>query len=147
MRSAFTLTDRPNPHIERGRQILKHHPALRRHFKPYPPSAAYIVAIVALQLAVAFALRAACWVWVILSAYLVGAFASHALFVLIHEATHDLIVRGSLPNRLFGILCNVGQGFPSAMSFRTYHLLHHYRLRRNSTPPPPPFPLGGAGVG
>src|SRR4030095_12874041 len=128
MRSAFTLTDQPNPHIERGRQILKRHPALRRHFKPYPPSAAYIVAIVALQLAVAFALRAACWVWVILSAYLVGAFASHALFVLIHEATHDLIVRGSLPNRLFGILCNVGQGFPSAMSFRTYHLLHHYRL-------------------
>jgi sphingolipid delta-4 desaturase len=50
------------------------------------------------------------------------------LFVLIHEATHNLIVRRNLPNRLFGILCNVGQGFPSAMSFRTFHLLHHYRL-------------------
>jgi sphingolipid delta-4 desaturase len=53
---------------------------------------------------------------------------SHALFVLIHDATHNLIVRGSLRNRLLGILCNVGQGFPSAMSFRTYHLLHHSHL-------------------
>ena len=31
-------------------------------------------------------------------------------------------------NRLFGLLCNVGQGLPSAMSFRTYHLLHHCHL-------------------
>jgi sphingolipid delta-4 desaturase len=101
---------------------------VRQHFAPYPPSIAWIAAIVGVQLAIAYALRDAHWVWVIVCAYLVGAFASHALFVLIHEATHNLIVKGTLPNRLFGILCNVGQGFPSAMSFRTYHLLHHYRL-------------------
>src|SRR6185369_8296181 len=45
-----------------------------------------------------------------------------------HDASHNLILRGSLKNRLLGILCNVGQGFPSAMSFRTYHLLHHSHL-------------------
>lgn len=128
MRTAFVLTDRPNPHIQRGKDILKRHPEVRRHFTPYPPSGAYIAAVVALQLGLAYWLKEANWVWVILCAYLVGAFASHALFVLIHEATHNLVVKRSLPNRLFGILCNVGQGFPSAMSFRTYHLLHHYRL-------------------
>jgi sphingolipid delta-4 desaturase len=48
--------------------------------------------------------------------------------VLIHDATHNLIVEGKLGNRIFGILCNVAQGFPSAMSFRTYHLLHHSHL-------------------
>jgi len=128
MRSGFVLTDRPNPHIKRGKDLIKRHPEVRQYFAPYPPTGAYITGIVALQMTVAYALRDASWVWVILCAYLVGAFASHALFVLIHEATHDLVVRGPLPNRLFGILCNVGQGFPSAMSFRTYHLLHHYRL-------------------
>jgi sphingolipid 4-desaturase/C4-monooxygenase len=128
MRNAFVRTDRPNPHIQRGKDILKRHPEVRAHFTTYPPSGAYIAAIVAGQVAIAYALREASWVWIVLGAYLVGAFASHALFVLIHEATHNLIVRGSLPNRLFGILCNVGQGFPTAMSFRTFHLLHHYHL-------------------
>ncbi|MGH7788821.1 MAG: fatty acid desaturase [Candidatus Binatia bacterium] len=128
MRSAFVQTDNPNPHVRRGREIIKRHPDVRRYFKPYPLSGAYITAIVALQLGIAYALRDAHWGWVILAAYLVGAFASHALFVLIHDATHDLITRRRLPNRLFGILCNVGQGFPSAMSFRTYHLLHHFHL-------------------
>lgn len=128
MRTGFALTDQPNPHLRRGRDILRRHPEVRRYFGPYPPTGAWIAALVALQLGIAYALRSAHWLWVILAAYLVGAFVSHALFVLIHEATHNLVVRGSVANRLFGILCNVGQGFPSAMSFRTYHLLHHYRL-------------------
>ena len=128
MRNAFVRTDRPNPHIQRGRDILKRHPEVRTHFTTYPPSGAYIAAIVAAQVGIGYALREASWVWIVLCAYLVGAFASHALFVLIHEAAHDLIVRRSWPNRLFGILCNVGQGFPTAMSFRTFHLLHHYHL-------------------
>ena len=128
MRNAFVRTNRPNPHTQRGRDILKLHPEVRAHFTTYPPSGAYIAAIVATQVGIAYGLREASWVWIVLCCYLVGAFASHALFVLIHEATHNLIVRRSVPNRLFGILCNIGQGFPSAMSFRTYHLLHHYRL-------------------
>src|SRR5262245_11827986 len=128
MTRAFVLTDRPNPHIRRGRDIVKHHPEIRKHFAPYPPSGAWIIAIVAFQLSIAYLLKGMHCLWVIPFSYLLGALASHALFVLIHEATHDLIVRGSLGNRLFGILCNVGQGFPSAMSFRTYHRLHHYYL-------------------
>jgi sphingolipid delta-4 desaturase len=128
MRDSFAQTNSPNPHIQRGKDILKTYPQVRALFAPYPLTALCIAGIVAFQMAMAYALRDASWVWMILAMYLLGAFASHALFVLIHEATHNLIVRGSVPNRLFGILCNVGQGFPSAMSFRTYHLLHHYRL-------------------
>jgi sphingolipid delta-4 desaturase len=128
MRDSFALTNSPNPHIQRGKDILKTYPQVRAWFAPYPLTGVCIAAIVAFQMAMAYALRDASWIWIALAIYLLGAFASHALFVLIHEATHNLIVPGSVPNRLFGILCNVGQGFPSAMSFRTYHLLHHYRL-------------------
>ena len=124
----FVITDQPNPHTKRGREILKQHPEIRRLFKPYPASVAYIVGLVVMQITIAYLLRDTHWLGVLLAAYLVGAFASHALFVLIHDATHNLIATGTLRNRLLGLLCNVGQGFPSAMSFRTYHLLHHSHL-------------------
>jgi sphingolipid delta-4 desaturase len=128
MREGYTLVNSPNPHVRRGRELISAHPQVRAYFRPYPLSGVCIAGCVALQLLVASALRDVGWLWAIPCAYLFGAFVSHALFVLIHEATHNLIVKGSLLNRLFGILCNVGQGFPSAMSFRTFHLLHHYHL-------------------
>jgi sphingolipid 4-desaturase/C4-monooxygenase len=128
MRDGYTLINSPNPHIRRGREIVGAHPQVRELFGPYPLSGAYIAGCVALQLCIAYTLRDASWYWVIPCAYLFGAFVNHALFVLIHDATHNLIVKGTVPNRLFGMLCNVGQGIPAAMSFRTYHLLHHYHL-------------------
>lgn len=128
MRDGFNLTKEPNPHILRGKQIIRAHPEVKEYFGPYAPTGIYIAAVVTLQIIVAALMRDRSWPVVILSAYLVGAFASHALFVLIHDASHNLIVKTSTPNRLFGILCNVGQGIPSAMSFRTYHLLHHSHL-------------------
>ncbi len=128
MRNEFVVTDDPNPHPRRAREVLRRHPEVRELFGRYPTSAVYIVALVAMQVAIARLLQDAGALWIFLAAYLVGAFVSHALFVLIHDATHNLIVRGKLRNRLLGILCNVGQGFPSAMSFRTYHLLHHSHL-------------------
>jgi sphingolipid delta-4 desaturase len=128
MQSGFTLTSEPNPHSERGRLILRAHPEIRRYCRPFWPSALCVAGVVGLQLVAAWLLRDAPWWAVLLAAYLVGAFASHALFVLIHDAGHNLIVKRSTPNRLFGILCNVGQGVPTAMSFRIFHHLHHSRL-------------------
>lgn len=117
-----------NPHVGRAKELIKSHPDVRELFGPYTPSALWAAAVVAGQLLMAWALADAHWLVIVAAAYLVGAFASHALFVLIHDASHNLILHGALANRLMGILCNVGQGFPSAMSFRTYHLLHHWHL-------------------
>ncbi len=128
MRDGYVVTEAPIPHVVRGREVIRRHPEVRRLFGPYPLSAAYVAALVAFQLLVAHWLREASWLAVLLIAYSVGAFASHALFVLIHDAAHKLIFKGKVANRLAAILCNVGQGFPSAMSFRTYHLLHHSHL-------------------
>ena len=128
MQNGFTLTSEPSSHSERGRQILRAHPGIRRYCKPYLPSALCVAGVVALQVSVAWVLRDASWWLVVLAAYVFGAFASHSLFVLIHDAGHNLIVKRSTPNRVFGILCNVGQGVPTAMSFRTFHHLHHSRL-------------------
>jgi sphingolipid 4-desaturase/C4-monooxygenase len=128
VRSDYLVSDDPSPHVRRARDLIKRHPAVRELFGPYPLSALCVAAVVAFQLVVAYFLRDAHWLLVIAAAYLVGAFASHALFVLIHDASHNLILEDTRANRVIGILCNVGQGFPSAMSFRTYHLLHHWHL-------------------
>lgn len=128
MPSDYTVSAGRNPHIERARQLIKSHPDVRDLFGPYPLSALCVTAVVAGQLLLAYALRDAHWMVIVAAAYLIGAFASHALFVLIHDASHNLILHGTLANRLMGLVCNVGQGFPSAMSFRTYHLLHHWHL-------------------
>ena len=128
MRSGYFVTEQPNPHIARGREILRRHPEVRRFFGHDPLSQWCVAGVVLLQLVMAFLLRDASWWWVVPAAYLIGAFASHALFVLIHDATHDAIGRTAFANRWWGILCNVGQGFPSAMPFRTFHLLHHSHL-------------------
>jgi sphingolipid delta-4 desaturase len=128
VRDGYVVAEGPSPHVQRARELLKNHPDVRTLFGPYPPSGLYVAGLVTFQVAIAYLLEDASWLSVLLAAYLVGAFASHALFVLIHDASHNLIVDKKVGNRLFAILCNVGQGFPSAMSFRTYHLLHHSHL-------------------
>ena len=124
----FRRTHVPDPHVQNGKAIMHGHPEVRQYFGPYFLSGVYIFGVVLLQLFAAFLLRDMGWLWIIGVAYGFGAFASHALFVLIHDATHNLVSHTSTANRLFGIVCNVGQGVPSAMSFRLFHLLHHARL-------------------
>jgi len=128
MRSGYFVTEEPNPHIARGREIIRRYPEVRQYFQRDALSTWCVAGVVGLQLLLAFLLRDASWWWVVLCAWFVGGFASHSLFVLIHDACHDLIGKTSFANRWWGILCNVGQGFPSAMPFRTFHLLHHSHL-------------------
>ena len=55
----------------------------------------------------------------------IGAFANHALDVVIHEATHNLIFQKPNLNRWAAIVADLPNTFPAAMGFRTYHLKHH----------------------
>ena len=85
----------------------------------------WVVAIVALQIAVAWAVRDQPW-WVLVPvAYAVGALADHALWTLIHDCTHNLVFRKTRWNAWLQILANLPIVFPAAISFRKFHLLHH----------------------
>jgi sphingolipid delta-4 desaturase len=121
----FIYVDYPEPHIGRTRKIVAAHPEVKELFGNHVPTFFYAVGIVAAQLAVAYLLRDSAW-WVILAvSFAFGAFCNHALFVLIHEATHNLILKGSVGNRVTGLICNIPITFPAAMGFRKFHLLHH----------------------
>lgn len=130
MRPNYATTNLQNPHAIRSREMLKKYPEIRSLMGYEPKSALYISAITMAQLAVAYFLNAnsAPWWMTLLVAYCFGAFCNHALFTFVHEAAHDNIFKKRIWNRVWGILSNVAQAFPSAMGFRTFHLIHHSNM-------------------
>ena len=128
MRESYHFHERPNPHTARGREIMKKYPQVRELMGPYKWSGPYILLVTAIQFAAAFAVRDTSWWIVILVSYLIGALCNHALFAMIHEACHDLVGKSKTANRIWGIICNLPQGLPSAIGFRKFHLVHHSHL-------------------
>ena len=121
----FAFSTAPEPHRNRTKELLQRHPELRDLIGPNPMTFWWTVGIVTLQIAVAWLVAPQPWWVVVLAAYLVGAFANHALFVIIHETAHRLVFKRKVPNILTALLANLPQFFPGAMSFCKYHLKHH----------------------
>jgi sphingolipid 4-desaturase/C4-monooxygenase len=121
----FLYTESPEPHRDRTKAILKHHPELRTLIGRNPYSFLLIVAVVALQTLLAFLVRDQSWWIPVIIAYGVGAYANHSLFVLIHESAHNLIFKRKSANILAGMLADFPNLVPSSVSFRSYHLKHH----------------------
>lgn len=125
MPTDFIFSPTGEPHKERTKAILRDHPEVRGLIGRNPWSALVIVAVVALQLGLAWTLRDKPWWAVALVAYAVGAFANHAMYVMIHEASHNLIFKQRAANYVMGILADIPNVIPAAISFRSYHLKHH----------------------
>jgi sphingolipid delta-4 desaturase len=128
--ASFTQTDTRVPHRERAKQILAAHPNVRALFERDRWSALWTVLLVALQVAIGIGLVAlnAPWWAIIVVAYGLGAFINHALFVLIHDYTHNVVFKKANANRLGSIFANIAIVFPAAIGFRNHHLLHHKYL-------------------
>ena len=124
-RTDFSYSEFREPHRTRTKDILKKHPEIRQYIGKNPYTFFAVVGIVALQIGLAFWIRDRSWWMVVLLAYVVGALANHALFVMIHECAHNLIFKKSATNRLTGILANLPQVVPSSIHFQRYHLKHH----------------------
>ena len=121
----FSFSESAEPHRERTKRLLKQHPEVRTLIGRNPFSFALILAIVAMQTVLAYLLRDQPWWLVIIVAYAAGAFANHALFVLIHECAHNLVFKSKAANILSGIIADLAIIVPSSVSFRSYHLKHH----------------------
>ena len=77
------------------------------------------------QLGLCILLREQSWWLIVAVAFFVGAFASHALWVMIHECAHNLVFRKTWINTLAGMVANLPHVLPSSVSFQRYHLKHH----------------------
>jgi sphingolipid delta-4 desaturase len=121
----FQYSNLPEPHKERTKQILKAHPEVRDLIGRNPLSAMITIFVVALQFVIAYLLADQAWWMTIIVAFFIGAFADHNLFVLIHEASHNLIFKNRTLNTIFGIIADLPKVVPSYVSFKSYHLKHH----------------------
>jgi sphingolipid delta-4 desaturase len=121
----FIEVDFPEPHRARARHILKTHPEVRELFGRNVWTAPITVAIVAAQVAVGWAVSSQPWYIMVAAAWLFGAFANHAMFVVIHECSHNLVFQNKKLNQLMGMVANLPLVVPSSESFRLYHLKHH----------------------
>jgi sphingolipid 4-desaturase/C4-monooxygenase len=128
MQSDFFFATDDEPHVARTRAILRAHPEVRNLFGRNPWTALIMVGLVGFQTAMAAFLgmyASSQWWLAIIIAYCVGAFANHCLFVIIHDATHNLIFGNRTLNRCVLVLADLPNVLPVAVGFRAHHLVHH----------------------
>jgi sphingolipid 4-desaturase/C4-monooxygenase len=98
---------------------------MRQYIGKNPYTSLIILGCVGLQVSVAFLVNGWPWWLIVLASVTIGACASHALWTLIHECSHNLIFSKTYLNTLFGIVANLPHLLPSAVSFQRYHMKHH----------------------
>ncbi|KAG5417861.1 DES1 [Candida metapsilosis] len=123
----FYWSKEGEPHALRRKLILAKYPEMKKLMGYEPKTKWYVLFVVLLQLSVAIYLRNTpvfSWKFFIL-AYVIGATANQAIFLAIHELSHNLLFKKPLHNKLFAIFTNVPIGIPYSASFQPYHQLHH----------------------
>ena len=123
--SDFRYSAEPEPHKLRTKQILVSNPEVRNLIGKNPFTIIPLLGIVFGMIAISYFLKDSPWWLIIVVAYCVGAFANHALFVMIHECSHNLLFKGKTLNYLASITANLPHVLPSAISFTRYHRMHH----------------------
>jgi sphingolipid delta-4 desaturase len=121
----FRFSTGPEPHRGRTREIMTKHPHVKDLMGKNPATFLVILGLVGGMVGAGYLLRDASWWIVLAAAYFGGAFANHALFVMIHECTHNLLFKKKWMNMSAGIIANLPHTLPSAISFIRYHIKHH----------------------
>ena len=128
MADGFAFSTAAQPHPARTRTILEAHPEVRRLMGRNPWTALILAGVVLFQVAMAGAVGRPGldrWWLAVIAAYVIGAFANNCLYVIIHEATHNLIFAGRRLNRLAAIVSDLPNLLPAATGFSVCHLAHH----------------------
>lgn len=121
----YVVIEEPSQHISRAQQIIREHPEVRELFGRNRWTGVLLAGIVSCQVVLAALLATLPWWAVILLAYFVGAYATHALWVLVHECAHYLIAKSKAMNRWLAVVANLSMAAPTTIGFCVYHLKHH----------------------
>jgi sphingolipid delta-4 desaturase len=123
----FYWSNEREPHFTRRKEILKKHPEVKDLLGIDKSLKYKTLALVMFQLATAPLIVQLPWYWCLLIAYIIGASASHTLFLAIHELSHDLAFETKRYNTWLALIANIPIVVPFAASFKTYHLKHHWK--------------------
>jgi sphingolipid 4-desaturase/C4-monooxygenase len=128
MSIAFHQSEWDQPHPARTRAILRAHPEVRQLIGRNPFTAAIMSLVFSTQTAIAFVMGRFGWSywWLsLLIAFCLGAFLNHSMYVVIHDATHNLVFKRKSWNKLVAIFADLPNLLPGAIGFGVYHLQHH----------------------
>tara|TARA_B100000214_G_scaffold372887_1_gene352043 strand:- start:8686 stop:9621 length:936 start_codon:yes stop_codon:yes gene_type:complete len=124
----FLWKNDTEPHSLKRTELFRSHPEVKKLIGPEYKSKyiSFILVISQLSLAVLTKNLTGWKYWAIL--YIFGGTITQALFLSVHEISHNLFFKKTLHNRLFGMFCNLPIVFPFSESFRFYHLQHHSHM-------------------
>ena len=125
MRKGFIFSEEKEPHIIRQKEILKKYPEIQKLYGSDWRPAPFAFALVVIQLTLAYYQKNWSNSLFFLVAWIYGGAASHALSLMTHELSHNLLFAAPKMNEYFGIFCNIGMGIPSSTMFKRYHMEHH----------------------
>lgn len=125
--SEYYWTKEAEPHAARRKEILAKHPEVTKLTGHEPLTKWLVAMVVVLQFSVAYYLRETnpFTLKFFALAYVIGATSNQAIFLAIHELSHNLLFKKPLTNKLFAIFTNFPIGIPYSASFTPYHQLHH----------------------
>jgi sphingolipid 4-desaturase/C4-monooxygenase len=121
----FRYSPEPEPHKIRTKQILASSPEVRKLIGKNPYTIIPLLGLVSGMVVMSWLLKDSPWWLIVVMSFCVGAFANHALFVMIHECCHNLLFKGKALNFMASITANLPHVLPSAVSFTRYHRMHH----------------------
>lgn len=126
-RTSFAEVGTDEPHQSRRKAILTKHPEILKLYGPdirllYVMTCVMIVqvglAVYATRIDSGFAWLFLCWS--------IGGTLTHWLSLGNHELSHNLAFKKTIHNEILGMISNCAQGIPSSITFKKYHLEHHY---------------------
>ncbi|CAB9512345.1 Sphingolipid delta(4)-desaturase DES1 [Seminavis robusta] len=133
-KTSFTVVGTDEPHFSRRKEILKKHPEIKQLYGPDIRLLPSILVIVTVQLALSlYATKIQDWRHFVFLAYSVGGTLTHWLSLGTHELAHNLCFHTTLYNEVLAMIANCAQSIPSCISFKRYHLEHHYKQGENIT--------------
>ena len=129
MQQDFIWSDTPEPHIKRRNKILQKYPEIK-HLYGYEWRSKYICTccLIIPQLYLSIHIHKLSWFSYIMISYCVGATITQAIFLAIHELSHNLFFQARRHNKLFAYFANLPIGIPFSITFRQYHMEHHTQM-------------------
>jgi len=113
------------PHATRRKQILTKYPDVKQLFGHDPNTKWVCLWWVVTQYICSWLVKDADWGVLLVLAYFYGGLASQALFLGMHEISHNLAFEKPLYNKLFGCFSNIATVVPHFSMFQRFHMEHH----------------------
>jgi len=123
--SDFSWTTTDEPHASRRKVILEAHPEIRELFGPEIRTFPITLAVMAFQFYMIYLFHNLSWPWLIFVTYVISGTANHCLLMISHELSHNLCFETPFLNQLLAVFSNLTTFFPSAVTFKRYHMEHH----------------------